>query len=300
MDILLDLNIILDLLIPQRKDYPLARKINNIIKEKNYSKWISASSIDNLHYILLSEAKRFDLRYADKIGLEFNKFLTETKIFSVTGDSIRKALQAEDLEDHIIYTNFKRIAPNGIIVSRDKRFKTYPDVLPIDKFFEKYAVVSSTQPALPISLLDLKEEYRYMLEDVDDAVLKNIADAKYILGPEVKMLEDKVAEYLGVKHCIGCSSGTDALVLSLRATAIKLKGREYFDKSDYIITTPFTFTATGDAILRAGATPLFVDIDPATYNIDPVKIRECLASYVSNIMPHPSRIVGIIPVHLCS
>src|SRR3989304_1419200 len=155
MDILLDLNIILDLLIPQRKDYPLARKINNIIKEKNYSKWISASSIDNLHYILLSEAKRFDLRYADKIGLEFNKFLTETKIFSVTGDSIRKALQAEDLEDHIIYTNFKRIAPNGIIISRDKRFKTYPDVLPIDKFFEKYAIVSSTQPALPISFLDL-------------------------------------------------------------------------------------------------------------------------------------------------
>lgn len=94
---------------------------------------------------------------------------------------------------------------------------------------------------------------------------------KWILGPEVKELEDTIAKFLGVKHCIGASSGTEALVLSLRALAIKLKGQEYFDETDEIITTPFTFTATGDAILRAGATPIFVDIDPATYNINPIK-----------------------------
>jgi dTDP-4-amino-4,6-dideoxygalactose transaminase len=79
-------------------------------------------------------------------------------------------------------------------------------------------------------------------------------------------------------------------VLSLRALAIKLKNKEYFDKSDKIITTPFTFTATGDAILRSGATPVFVDIDPNTYNIDPRAIRDCLK--------RSSKAVGIIPVHL--
>jgi dTDP-4-amino-4,6-dideoxygalactose transaminase len=79
-------------------------------------------------------------------------------------------------------------------------------------------------------------------------------------------------------------------VLSLRALAIKVKGEEYFSKEDEIITSPFTFTATGDAILRAGATPVFVDIDPSTYNIDPEKIGEHLT--------HSSRVVGIIPVHL--
>jgi UDP-2-acetamido-2-deoxy-ribo-hexuluronate aminotransferase len=127
-----------------------------------------------------------------------------------------------------------------------------------------------------IPLLDLQEEYRYMLEDVDEAVLRNIAQAKYIFGPQIKELEDKIADYIGVKHCVGVSSGTEALVLSLRALAIKLKGQEYFDRTDEIITTPFTFTATGDAILRSGATPVFVDIDPHSYNIDPGKIKSYL------------------------
>jgi dTDP-4-amino-4,6-dideoxygalactose transaminase len=140
-------------------------------------------------------------------------------------------------------------------------------------------------------MLDLKLEYEYMKEAVDSAIKKCLDHQKWILGPEVKELEDAVAGYLGVKHCIGACSGTEALVLSLRALAIKLKGQEFFDRTDEIITTPFTFTATGDAILRSGATPVFIDIDPETYNIDPAKISEYLAS-------HTARVVGIIPVHL--
>ena len=142
-----------------------------------------------------------------------------------------------------------------------------------------------------IPMLDLKLEYEYMKDDIDSAIKRCLEHQKWILGPEVKELEDKIAQYLGVKHCIGVSSGTDALVLSLRALAIILKGKEYFDRKDEIITTPFTFTATGDAILRAGATPVFIDIDPRTYNIDHVKIEEYLSS-------GPSCVVGIIPVHL--
>src|SRR5208283_2256756 len=123
-------------------------------------------------------------------------------------------------------------------------------------------------------MLDLRLEYEYMKEAVDSAIGKCLAHQKWIFGPEVKELEDTIAGYLGVRHCVGVSSGTEALVLSLRAMAIKLKGQEFFDRTDEIITTPFTFTATGDAILRSGATPVFVDIDPQTYNIDPVKINE--------------------------
>jgi dTDP-4-amino-4,6-dideoxygalactose transaminase len=133
-----------------------------------------------------------------------------------------------------------------------------------------------------------------MKKDIDSAIKKCLEHQKWILGPEVKELEDKIAEYLGVKHCIGICSGTDALVLSLRALAIKIKGEEYWDREDLIITTPFTFTATGDAILRAGATPLFVDIDPVTFNIDALKIRDYLAS-ASTLA---SQVVGILPVHL--
>jgi dTDP-4-amino-4,6-dideoxygalactose transaminase len=143
-----------------------------------------------------------------------------------------------------------------------------------------------------ITMLDLKLEYEYMKKDIDAAIAKCLDHQKWIFGPEVKELEETLAKYLGVKYCIGASSGTEALVLSLRALAIKVKGQEYFDKTDEIITTPFTFTATGDAILRSGATPVFVDIDPVTFNIDTKKIADYLSS------PSGARVVGIIPVHL--
>ncbi len=143
-------------------------------------------------------------------------------------------------------------------------------------------------------MLDLKREYEYMKENIDIAIGKCLNHQQWILGPEVKELEERVAEYIGVRYCIGVSSGTDALVLSLRALAIKLKGQQYFDRSDKIITTPFTFTATGDAIIRAGATPVFIDIDPSTFNIDPREIRK----YLTSSSALTSRVVGIIPVHL--
>ena len=126
---------------------------------------------------------------------------------------------------------------------------------------------------MTVPLLDLGREYEYMKAGIDAAIRTCLDHQHWILGPEVGRFEKAAAGYLGVAHCIGASSGTDALVLGLRALAIKTKGKEYFDRTDAVITTPFTFTATGDAILRAGATPLFVDIDPATFNIDPAVIE---------------------------
>ena len=142
-----------------------------------------------------------------------------------------------------------------------------------------------------IPMLDLHAEYEYMKPAIDNAIQTCLKHQMWILGPEVKALEGALAAYLGVKHCIGVSSGTEALVLSLRALAIARKDREYFERGELVITTPFTFTATGDAILRSGATPVFVDIDPVTYNLDPAGIRSC-------IKEHGAKIVGIVPVHL--
>lgn len=140
-------------------------------------------------------------------------------------------------------------------------------------------------------MLDLRLEYEYMKEDIDAAIRRCLEHQQWILGPEVRELEEKVCQYLKVRHAIGVSSGTDALVLALRALAIKVKGREYFDEADEIITTPFTFTASGDACLRVRACPVFVDIDAQTYNIDLAKIREYLKT-------EGSKVVGIVPVHL--
>jgi len=143
-----------------------------------------------------------------------------------------------------------------------------------------------------VSMLDLKLEYEYMKEDIDSSIEKCLEHQRWILGPEVEQLERAIAKYLGVSHCIGVASGTDALAISLRAMAIKLKEQEYFDTTDEIITTPFTFTATGDAILRSGARPVFVDIEPETFNIDTSKIRQYLANCGHD------KVVGIVPVHL--
>ncbi|MEO0091416.1 MAG: DegT/DnrJ/EryC1/StrS family aminotransferase [candidate division WOR-3 bacterium] len=141
-----------------------------------------------------------------------------------------------------------------------------------------------------IPMLDLKLEYNYMKNEIDSAIANCLEHQQWILGPEVKELEKKLCQYLGVKYCIGVSSGTEALVISLRALAIKLKGQEYFNPKDEIITTPFTFTATGDAILRVRAKPVFVDVDKDNYNLDARKVRKYIEKH--------NKVVGIIPVHL--
>lgn len=143
-----------------------------------------------------------------------------------------------------------------------------------------------------VPLLDLEAEYRYMKEAIDAALARCLAHQHWILGPEVEALEKRIAEYSGSPHAIGVASGTDALLLPLRALALARKGQEYFSRNDLVLTTPFTFTATGDAILRAGATPLFADIDPETFNLDPGLVAEAFESRLGE------RIVGIIPVHL--
>lgn len=141
-----------------------------------------------------------------------------------------------------------------------------------------------------IPMLDLRLQYERMRGDIDRAIERCLGHQNWIFGPEVRELEEKIGAYMNARHCVGSSSGAEALVLALRCQAIK-RGREFFDRRDEIITAPFTSTATGGAILRSGATPVFIDIEPLTFNIDTVKLREYLES-------GPGRAVGIIPVHM--
>ena len=277
--ILLDINVLFDAFLG-RKEF--AKNLIDKLVETNHDLFITSSMVPTIDYFL------------NKYGADKKKFkeifFSRFKIIATTGYEGLKAFDYNDAEDALIFLSFKRAVGDGIIITSDKNFEVEGiRVLTPEEALISSEIFSNLSHEL-ISMLDLKKEYHYAVEEIDYSVLKNIAEAKYIFGPEVKELEDKIAQYIGVKHCIGCSSGTEALVLSLRALAIKLKGQEYFDKTDKIITTPFTFTATGDSILRAGATPIFVDIDLDTYTIDPKKIREYLAQ--------SSNVVGIIPVHL--
>jgi len=135
-----------------------------------------------------------------------------------------------------------------------------------------------------VPLLDLKAQYSSIKEDVVNAMLEVVEAQGFILGPKVAEFERQVAEYSGAKWGIGVSSGSDALVISLMALDI--------GRGDYVITTPYTFFATAGAIARVGAIPVFADIDPKTYNIDPNKVDEAAAK-----LPR-ERLKAVIPVHL--
>ena len=130
---------------------------------------------------------------------------------------------------------------------------------------------------MAIEFIDLKTQYQSIKADVDRRIHAVLDHGQYIMGPEVKELEDRLAKYVGVKHCISASSGTDTLFIAMMALGI---GRD-----DEVITTPFTFIATGEMIALLGAKPVFVDIDPRTYNIDPTKIEAAITSKTKAIMP---------------
>jgi dTDP-4-amino-4,6-dideoxygalactose transaminase len=112
---------------------------------------------------------------------------------------------------------------------------------------------------LTIPFIDLGAQYQLNKSNIDNAINKVLSHGAYIMGPEVKELESQLADYIGVKHALACSSGTDALVLPLMTLGLQ--------KNDAVFTSPFTFFASAESISLAGATPVFVDIDPDTYNI---------------------------------
>jgi dTDP-4-amino-4,6-dideoxygalactose transaminase len=133
---------------------------------------------------------------------------------------------------------------------------------------------------MTIPMTDLTFQYKLIRDEIDRAILGVIQSGQLILGPEVKAFETEMASYCGTKFAIGVASGTDALLLALLAYGIKA--------GDEVITTPFTFFATSESIVRCGAKPVFVDIDPKTFNISAEQI-------ISKITP---RTKAIIPVHL--
>jgi dTDP-4-amino-4,6-dideoxygalactose transaminase len=146
---------------------------------------------------------------------------------------------------------------------------------------------------MQVPLLDLNAQYSGLENDVRKVFDEVFASKRFIMGPQVNALEEEIASYCSAKHAIGCASGSDALLLSLMAAGV--------GQGDAVITTPYTFFATAGAISRLGATPVFVDIDPQTYNIDPNGIEDALAGngiYGSRFTVHGSRIKALIPVHL--
>jgi UDP-2-acetamido-2-deoxy-ribo-hexuluronate aminotransferase len=141
-----------------------------------------------------------------------------------------------------------------------------------------------------INFIDLKVQQEKILPALTERIQRVLAHGQYIMGPEIKELEDRLAAYVGAKHAVSCSSGTDALLMPLMAYGV--------GPGDAIFTTPFTFIATAEVIQLLGATPIFADIDPKTFNIDPGALAEAITSLGKNPKTAHLKPKGIIPVDL--
>jgi dTDP-4-amino-4,6-dideoxygalactose transaminase len=119
-----------------------------------------------------------------------------------------------------------------------------------------------------MQFIDLAVQQKRIKDKIDANIAAILDHGKYIMGPEIGILENRLTDYVGVKHAIGCASGTDALLMALLAYQI--------GPGDAVFTSPFTFIATAEVISLLGATPVFVDIDPKTFNIDPVKLQSAI------------------------
>ena len=154
----------------------------------------------------------------------------------------------------------------------------------------------ATPARVTVPLLDLKPQYRALKAELDAALLEVAASQMFILGPAVRALEEEIAAYCGAKHGIGLSSGTDALLIALMAYDV--------GPGDEVVTSPYTFFATGGTVSRVGARPVFIDIDPETFNLDPKLVagfltRNCerRAGGLVN-RATGGRIRALMPVHL--
>src|SRR5437879_1736587 len=128
-----------------------------------------------------------------------------------------------------------------------------------------------------VPALDLRAQYQTIRDEIEPAVRRLIESQMFIQGPEVEQLEHEVAEYCGAARGIGCASGTDALLLPLMALGV--------GPGDEVITTPYSFFATAGSIWRTGAKPVFVDIEPSTYNLDPARLEAAITPRTRAIIP---------------
>jgi dTDP-4-amino-4,6-dideoxygalactose transaminase len=144
-----------------------------------------------------------------------------------------------------------------------------------------------------VPLLDLQAQYKSLKPQITKTIEAVLESQSFIMGEYVHSFEEEIGEYCETEHAFGCASGSDALLLALMASGV--------EAGDYVITSPFTFFATGGAIDRLGAIPVFIDIDPVSFNINPDLIRAFLegkSTLAKRLNPDAERIKAIIPVHL--
>ena len=244
--------------------------------------WVAATSLPTLEYLTGVELKRLGMppeQAATTVRALMGDLFSRAGVLSSHGfEQPEVYAAARDFEDAQIAASARSLTGGDVrLVTLDSGFDTLGEIHalnPVDALAWLRAPESQDGNMPFVDLAAQQSDVRSDLERHIEQVLRH---GKYILGPEVGELEQKLAEYVGVKHCVGVSSGTDSLLIALMALGVR--------PGDEVITTPFSFIATAEVIALLGAKPVFVDIDPRTFNLDPALIEPAVTPKTKAIMP---------------
>lgn len=281
MDLLLDVNIVLDICQPRPEYARAALEALEKCRHEGGTLWIYAGSVQTLHHMLgrglladaassgttvpLAEALR-------RSGALLSKFTADKQwLAAMAGEG--PVFTAKDPEDEQLVRALDRFGSGTIrLLTRDN------DLLAREpRAISPQAYLESPELGSPLDFIDLAAQQDGMRGALEKNLHRVLHHGQYIMGPEVTELETQLAAYTGSKHCITVASGTDALLIAMMALGIQ--------PGDEIITSPFTFIATGEMIALLGAIPVFVDIDARTYNLDPTKLEAAITPRTKAIMP---------------
>ncbi|CAI2717492.1 DegT/DnrJ/EryC1/StrS family aminotransferase [Nitrospina watsonii] len=252
----------------QNQDTQVLERCNR----RDIEAWVMAPSVPLILERLSATGK------ADETRQALGRFLSAVTLLPVTGEELKSGLKAEaPAFSHALALEMAaRYKLKGIVTTQPAAFpKSDVPVITPDQLDE--IIARETQPDQPVPLLNILATYPQIMEGAEAAMLSVVRSGHYILGPQVEQLEQEMASYCGVQHAIGVSSGTDALLLALMTADI--------GEGDEVITTPFTFFATAGSIARTGAKPVFVDIEPDSFNLDPQRIAAAITPKTRAIMP---------------
>jgi UDP-2-acetamido-2-deoxy-ribo-hexuluronate aminotransferase len=282
MDVLLDVNIVVDICQPRPEFIVDALKVLSRCRAEGSRIWLYAGSVQTLEYSLLrglmadaaAGDRSMSVSQAHHRARLLLRAFCEGKHWLAALAGEGDVFDAADPEDEQFLRALDRFKPGEIaLITRDEALLARNDsrVLSPQQYCNRKTVDRS------VDFIDLKSQQDLIRPQLETGIHRVLHHGQYIMGPEIKALESQLTEYVGVEHCITCASGTDALLMALMALDI--------GPGDEVITVPYTWISTAEVISLLHAKPVFVDVQPDTFNLDPTKLEAAITPATRAIMP---------------
>lgn len=295
MDLLMDVDTVLELCIPESRYHEQVKSAKQSCLKQGCRVWLYVGSVqrlsDSLRAVFLENSIiTKDNQTVDTIAQTASERLTECTrdicwLASLAGEG--NVFAAEDIEAEQLLRAIERFPTGSIKILTQNRVLLRDEA---EKAISPEKYCEQSRESAKVAFIDLKAQQDVIRSGLEKNIHKVLHHGRYILGPEVQELETQLADYVGVKHAVGVSSGTDALLMVLMALGV--------GPGDAVFTSPFTFIATAEIISLLGATPVFVDIDPRTYNLDPAHLAQAikaLEEHNTESYPLPENYMDLTP-----